>query len=273
ERLAEEFIERHRRGEKPEVAEYTTKYPQWADAILDLFPALLMMEEMRPVSENLTGARAPSGKGPDLGTARKWERLGGYRLLREVGRGGMGVVYEAVQESLGRHVALKILPAAAMLDARHRQRFEREARASARLHHTNIVPVFGIGEHGGLYYYVMQFIQGQSLDQVLAELHRLGKGPKKDMGRTPGPGGEVWGHATTAADRASVVSAAGIAAQLLSGEYAAARPVQGTEGSETAGLTETQPLTAAGMAGETLGLATQERTASAEKPSERQQML
>src|SRR5207302_5320563 len=88
------------------------------------------------------------------------EQLGDYRSIRGVGRGGMGVVYEAEQVSLGRHVALKVLPRKMLLDPKQRRRFEREAKAAARLHHTNIVPVFGVGEHDGLPYYVMQFIQG-----------------------------------------------------------------------------------------------------------------
>ena len=85
----------------------------------------------------------------------------------------MGVVYEAEQVSLGRHVALKVLPRQLLVDARTKQRFEREARSAARLHHTNIVPVFGVGEHDGLPYYVMQFIQGLGLDDVLEELKCL----------------------------------------------------------------------------------------------------
>jgi WD40 repeat protein/serine/threonine protein kinase len=100
------------------------------------------------------------------------DRLGDFRILREVGRGGMGVVYEAEQVSLGRRVALKVLPARALLDARHKQRFEREARAAAKLHHTNIVPVFGVGEHDGQPYYVMQLIDGQGLDAVIETLRR-----------------------------------------------------------------------------------------------------
>jgi serine/threonine protein kinase len=76
-------------------------------------------------------------------------RLGEFRLLREVGRGGMGIVYEAEQESLGRRVAIKVLPAGALSDPKQVRRFEREARAAARLHHANIVPVFGVGELEG----------------------------------------------------------------------------------------------------------------------------
>jgi serine/threonine protein kinase len=100
------------------------------------------------------------------------QQLGDFRILREIGRGGMGIVYEAEQVSLGRHVALKVLPAGALEDQRLRLRFQREARAAARLHHTNIVPVFCVGEEGGEHYYVMQYIQGLGLDAVLAELRQ-----------------------------------------------------------------------------------------------------
>lgn len=80
----------------------------------------------------------------------------------------MGVVYEAEQESLGRRVAVKVLPP--MRDARRVQRFEREARTAGRLHHTNIVPIFGVGEHDGWHYFVMPLIRGVGLDAVLAAL-------------------------------------------------------------------------------------------------------
>ena len=90
------------------------------------------------------------------------DQLGDYRILREIGRGGMGVVYEAEQVSLGRHVALKLLPPQMLRDFKQKHRFEREARSAAKLHHTNIVPVFGVGEHEETPYYVMQFIQGQA---------------------------------------------------------------------------------------------------------------
>ena len=100
-------------------------------------------------------------------------RLGDFRILRVLGRGGMGVVYEAIQESLGRHVALKVLPPHGRLDATQLARFRREARAAAGLHHTNIVPVFAVGEQDGVPYYAMQFIRGQGIDTILDELRRL----------------------------------------------------------------------------------------------------
>src|SRR5207302_5378936 len=110
---------------------------------------------------------------------------GDFRIVREVGRGGMGVVYEAEQGSLGRKVALKVLPAHARLASEQLERFRREARAAGRLHHTNIVPVFGVGEHEGMPYYVMQLIQGLGLDEVLEELQRLQTG-QPGSGGTPG---------------------------------------------------------------------------------------
>jgi tetratricopeptide (TPR) repeat protein len=96
--------------------------------------------------------------------------LGDFRLLCEIGRGGMGVVYEAEQLSLGRRVALKVLPFASTLDAKQLQRFKNEAQAAAHLHHTNIVPVFATGCERGVHYYAMQFIEGQSLANAIAEL-------------------------------------------------------------------------------------------------------
>src|SRR5262249_23401935 len=127
------------------------------------------------------GAAGPGARGTPGGEAgggpvfeeRRLERLGDYRILREIGRGGMGIVFEAEQESLGRHVALKVLPAHALLNPRHLQRFLREARAAAKLHHTNFVPVFGVGEGEGLHYYVMQVIAGSGLHEVIDELNRL----------------------------------------------------------------------------------------------------
>ena len=98
--------------------------------------------------------------------------LGDFRIVREVGRGGMGVVYEAEQISLRRRVALKVLPFAATMDPRQLQRFQNEAHAAAQLHHTNIVPVHYVGCERGVHFYAMQFIEGHTLASVIAELRR-----------------------------------------------------------------------------------------------------
>src|SRR5271166_5777505 len=106
-------------------------------------------------------------------TREPLERLGDYRILREVGRGGMGVVYEAEQISLGRRVALKVLPGHVTGDRKALERFHREAKSAARLHHTIIVPVFEVGREHDVSFYAMQLIQGQGLEQVIDELRRL----------------------------------------------------------------------------------------------------
>ncbi len=100
-------------------------------------------------------------------------QLGDYQLVREIGRGGMGIVYEAIQISLHRQVAVKVLPPQFHSDSKHKRRFEREAQAAAKLHHTHIVPVFGVGEHNGVSYYVMQLIPGLSFDVVLKQIWRI----------------------------------------------------------------------------------------------------
>jgi WD40 repeat protein/serine/threonine protein kinase len=168
-RLAEEFAERYRKGERPSLTEYAVRFPELAADIRELFPALAMIEEFGSVAGPATGPRAhtvtPDGTTPP--------QLGEYRILGEVARGGMGIVYEAEQVSLGRHVALKVLPFQGLLAPHHLERFQREARAAAKLHHSNIVPVFGTGEDRGVHYYAMQFIHGQGLDAVLDELARL----------------------------------------------------------------------------------------------------
>jgi serine/threonine protein kinase len=169
EQLAEAFLERYRRGERPPLSEYVQQHPELADEIRDLFPALVLMEEMGPAQPSPPAACA----GPVAGDGRLLERLGDYRLLREIGRGGMGVVYEAEQEALGRHVALKVLPPEAAGDLQRLGRFRREARSAARLHHSNIVPVHDVGVYQGVHYFAMQFIQGQGLDVVLREVKRL----------------------------------------------------------------------------------------------------
>jgi hypothetical protein len=96
-------------------------------------------------------------------------RLGDFQIIGEVGRGGMGVVYEVEQLSLKRKVALKVLRFGAVADQDAMERFQREAETVAQLHHTNIVPIFAIGSHQSVSYYAMQFIEGRSLAAVSEE--------------------------------------------------------------------------------------------------------
>src|SRR5262245_21580472 len=177
--IIDEWQERVRRGHRPDITEYVNKYPQLANELRQLLPGLAALEELKGDALNYTVA--PATLAPPNDETPVLDQLGDFRILREAGRGGMGVVYEAEQISLGRHVALKVLPQKLLVDARTKRRFEREARAAARLHHTNIVPVFGVGEHEGLPYYVMQFIPGLGLDEVLEEIKLLQ--PEQAVGR------------------------------------------------------------------------------------------
>ncbi|MEM7263071.1 MAG: serine/threonine-protein kinase, partial [Planctomycetota bacterium] len=162
--LADDFVARIRRGESPTVEEYATQSPALEDRIRDLFPVLAELEGLKDPSQAKEPLEAPAGL---------QETIGDYRIFREIGRGGMGIVYEAEQVALGRRVALKVLPLPAARSRNSRERFEREARAAAGLHHTNIVPVFDVGSADGYDYYAMQFIAGHGLDQVTEELRAL----------------------------------------------------------------------------------------------------
>ena len=170
ERLAEEFAARLRRGEHPSITEYVERFPEHADDIRDLFPALALVEQYKPERKELDGSLAESMP-PTRGNLP--EQLGDYRIIRYLGEGGMGVVYEAVREQLKNHVALKVMHPQFRNRPNYLRRFHTEARSAARLHHTNIVSVFDYGEHDGICYYAMQYIAGQSLDKVLDDVRQL----------------------------------------------------------------------------------------------------
>ncbi len=225
--LAEEFLARHRKGERPSLREYLDKHPELAEEIRQVFPAMALMENIALSDESdgqpgAAGATAVSAVSPPL------QQLGDFRIIREIGRGGMGVVYEAEQISLGRHVALKVAHKA-LADATHRARFEREARAAAKLHHTNIVPVFGIGEHEGLPYYIMQFIQGLGLDEVLVELRRVraSKAPTAERRVTQASSPSLQPHTPTPLPESERGAGADLALSLLTGRFEA--PTAGGE--------------------------------------------
>ena len=119
--------------------------------------------------------------------------LGDFRILRMIGRGGMGIVFEAEQVSLRRRVALKMLPFAAALDPQQLRRFQIEAQAAAQLHHTNIVPIFSVGCERGVHYYAMQYIEGQTLSALIGDLRRLSglEGPADVTAAGASPAEEV----------------------------------------------------------------------------------
>jgi serine/threonine protein kinase/WD40 repeat protein len=168
EALAEEFLDRMRLGERPAVGEFLARAPERAGELGELLSALLMVEDVKWHADATSAAGQPGSPG----TSPLLDRLGDFRILRELGRGGMGVVYEAEQESLNRHVAIKVLGSLTARSPQIIERFLREAKAAAQLHHSNIVPVFSVGALEGLHYYAMQFIRGLSLDKVLKEVRR-----------------------------------------------------------------------------------------------------
>ncbi len=158
--LAEEFTQRVRAGELPDLEEYAGRHPRLAGRIRELFPTLMLLEGMADASSSATphaaAAQVSSGS-----------IFGNYRIEREIGRGGMGIVYEAVHVLLEKRVALKVLPLRMPADAGNLERFFREARTAAGLHHTNIVPVFDVGQVAGTPYFAMQYIEGRGLDRIL----------------------------------------------------------------------------------------------------------
>jgi hypothetical protein len=157
-----------RAGREPNIDELVAQYPALAAQIRELVPALILLEQLQQKSKASERDELRTAHDPDAPG-----RLGDYQIVREIGRGGMGVVYEAEQISLGRQVALKVLPFAAVLDSKQLQRFKNEAQAAAHLHHQNIVPVYSVGSERGVHYYAMQYIEGQTLAQVIADLRRM----------------------------------------------------------------------------------------------------
>jgi tetratricopeptide (TPR) repeat protein len=180
--LADEFAAELREGIGPSIDDYVARHPELADDIRATFPSIEMMEKLSRKEH----------------TERKFERqtsrlitdsletLGDFQILREVGRGGMGIVYEAVEKSLKRRVALKVLGPNVAGSEKQIQRFNREAEAAARLHHTNIVPVYGTGEERDLHFFAMQFIDGVPLSDVIRSVG--GRPLKRDGSAQSGSG-------------------------------------------------------------------------------------
>jgi tetratricopeptide (TPR) repeat protein len=157
-----DWHEQNERGEAPSPPEVVREHPELAEELLARFAAMELLDES-------LGRTSIRPEGPP-------QRLGEFRILREIGRGGMGVVYEAEQVPMGRRVALKVLYPAITLSHRAVERFKKEARAAGRLHHTNIVAVHGMGEARGIWYFAMELVEGRPLGGVIDDLRSLGGG-------------------------------------------------------------------------------------------------
>ncbi len=169
-KLIDQFVEQLRDGQNPSIGGYQARYPELADDIEELFPMLMELEDQKESGETNQSRLAIDVP----------ERLGEYVIVRELGRGGMGVVYEALHETMQRRVALKVLPRALTDRQQFLERFIREARSAGQLHHTNIVPVFEVGDFDGYYFYSMQYIHGQNLDTVIDELRRFSRSERNE---------------------------------------------------------------------------------------------
>jgi WD40 repeat protein len=157
-RVADEFRDAQERGDRPQIEDYAARYPQAAPLLRKVLGALELIDLSFP------DGQGQAGSGESIQGA-----LGDFRILREIGRGGMGVVYEAEQLSLGRRVALKVLPFAATMDPRHLHRFQNEVRAAASLEHPHIVPVHYVGCERGVNFYAMKLIHGHSLASLIVQ--------------------------------------------------------------------------------------------------------
>jgi serine/threonine protein kinase len=230
------------------LTEYIRRYPALADEIRELLPALVEMERLGSLDRagaeagvrekaGTLGKTGAVGMAAALGGSRApWpERLGDYRILRLVGEGGVGVVYEGVRESLCCRVALKVMHPRYRNNPNYLRRFHTEARSAARLHHTNIVSVIDYGEHDGVCFYAMQYIAGHSLKKVQDDVRRLRQekaglsdvATATGMGMAARPGGDPIGDPGPAGSPPGAEAVAeplsqSVAVGLLTGRYASA---------------------------------------------------
>jgi serine/threonine protein kinase len=207
----EEYRELLEAGSAPDRGAFLARYPQIADELAECLSALELVHAATPALSGIGGERAAgaeAGAGIGLGTV-----LGDFCLLREVGRGGMGIVYEAEQVSLRRRVALKVLPFAGAMDRCFLQRFHNEAQAAACLHHSNIVPVFFVGCERGVHFYAMQLIDGLPLSELIRQMRgQETNAPTASMGVSPSP------HHSLPRDDASTPSPAAQLTPMMGGQ-------------------------------------------------------
>jgi serine/threonine protein kinase/Tfp pilus assembly protein PilV len=164
--ILEEYLTVLEAGQVPDRDQFRNRYPDLADALSDCLDSL---EFMHHSATDMHAVSCEDGAGLDSRITNSTPSLDDYEILREVGRGGMGIVYEAVQQSLQRRVALKVLSLGSNPDPRHLQRFKNEAQAAAQLQHPNIVPVFAVGCEHGVHFYAMRFIDGKTISEHIRD--------------------------------------------------------------------------------------------------------
>jgi serine/threonine protein kinase/tetratricopeptide (TPR) repeat protein len=178
--LVEEITAKLETGESIDLADYSRSYPEQIEQLRKLMPSL---EALALVGRDDRFINGESHIDPSDSNGHR--RLGDFRLIREIGRGGMGTVYEAEQISMGRRVALKVLPFAALVQDKSIQRFRNEVRAAAALDHPHIVAVYSIGEERGVHFYAMQLIRGQTLAEMIHELRKPESRSREPSGSGP----------------------------------------------------------------------------------------
>ena len=163
--LIGEYFDRKAAGEGLTPEAFAAEHPEMADELRPYLKGLSLLARLAPVSDERPAQPGAEDAEPDRAEP---PRIAGYELLEEIGRGGMGVVYKALQVSTKRVVALKIMLAGPFAPASARRRFEREVELAARLQHPAIVRVLESGEAGGQRYYAMDYVAGVPLDQHLS---------------------------------------------------------------------------------------------------------
>ena len=181
-RALHEYVTAMEAGDPPDRDEFLAKHADISSALAACLDSVALVLAAAPRLRLNPGDHATTSSPIALPAA-----LGDFRIIREIGRGGMGVVYEAEQLSLGRRVALKVLPFASALDATRLQRFKNEAQAAAQLHHTNIVPVYAVGCERGVHFYAMQLIEGKTLASLILEMAHERKGATVERSAAAAP--------------------------------------------------------------------------------------
>ncbi len=171
-------------GRRPSREQWLEEHPEIAETLGDWFD---IVEFVHSAAESAYSSRSHA---PSQDSLPPETLLGEYRLVREIARGGMAIVYEAQQVSLGRRVALKVLAGTAALDPLKLQRFRVETQAVAQLNHAHIVPIFAVGSEQGSHFYAMQYIEGPTLAELIRQQRAAGSSPKGEPSppaRRPSP--------------------------------------------------------------------------------------